>query len=45
MLPFADVMHFFADKFSGLRRGRFTFASIFVGSLQSFTFGHGIGSF
>jgi len=30
MLPFADVFHFFADKFAGLGGWRFAFSLVFT---------------
>src|SRR3977135_4075175 len=44
MFSFADVVHLFAHKFSRLRGRRLSFAGIFAGSLNGFTFGHGNSS-
>ncbi|HTS47923.1 MAG TPA: hypothetical protein VMH05_08260 [Bryobacteraceae bacterium] len=40
MLAFPNVVHFFANEFSGLRAGRLAFPRILAGSLQCFLFGH-----
>jgi hypothetical protein len=40
MLAFANVMQFFAHEFSGLRRRRFSLASVALGSFDGFFVGH-----
>ena len=42
MFPFADVFHFFADKFASLGGWRFAFPLVFASSFDDFFFGHGI---
>jgi hypothetical protein len=38
VLPFADVMNFFANKFTGLRGWRFAFLRIFTGAFYGLFF-------
>lgn len=40
MFPFADVVHLFPYKLSGLRTWRFAFACIFMSTIQGFFFRH-----
>jgi hypothetical protein len=40
MFAFANVTHFFAHEFAGLRGGRLPLAPVLFGSLQSFLFRH-----
>jgi hypothetical protein len=40
VLAFTDVMHLFADEFSGLSAWSFSFASVFVRTLNRFFFRH-----
>jgi hypothetical protein len=40
MLPFPHVMHFLANKFSGLGTGRLSLPSIFMGTFERFFFWH-----
>jgi len=40
VLPFADVMNFFANKFTGLRGWRFAFLRIFTGAFHGLFFRH-----
>ena len=40
MLSFADVMYFFADEFSGLRRGTLALARVFPCTVQRFLIWH-----
>jgi hypothetical protein len=40
MLSFANVVHFFADKFAGLSAGRFAFFSVSLGAFNYFLFWH-----
>jgi hypothetical protein len=42
MFPFADVFHFFADKFAGLCGWRFAFSLVFTGPFDSVLFWHSI---
>jgi hypothetical protein len=42
MFSFANVMHFFPDEFSGLRRGRLAFPRIFFRPFNGFAFRHGL---
>jgi hypothetical protein len=45
VLPFANVVHLFADKFAGLGAGRFAFFFISVGSINSFLFRYDISPY
>ncbi len=40
MLAFADMMHFFFDKFTGLSRWCFALALVFLRPLDRFLFRH-----
>ena len=40
VLPFADMVHFFSDKFSGLCAGRLAFTCIFASAFQCSFFRH-----
>lgn len=40
MLPFANMMHLFANKLSCLRAGRLSFTRVFLGTFDGFPFGH-----
>src|SRR5258706_6882289 len=41
VLAFADVLHFLADEFAGLRAGGFPGPAVLAGPLESFLVGHG----
>jgi hypothetical protein len=40
MLPFTHVMDFLADKFAGLRAGRFAFFGVLSCAFDGFLVGH-----
>jgi hypothetical protein len=40
VLTFPDVVHFFADEFAGLRRGRFPLLFVALRAFQCFFFRH-----
>jgi hypothetical protein len=41
VFPFTDVMHFLADEFTGLRRGRLALTAVSLSSSHCFLFWHG----